>query len=224
MLKKKHILVIDDDKKLGNLLKSFLNEKGYLVDLAENTKVARNKMLNIAFDILILDVMLPVESGLTFASILRKKNNNVPIFMLSAMGDTNDRITGLKIGVDEYLSKPFEPEELLLRIENVIKRNSFSTKEINAVKLGIFHFHINERKLILNNNSIKLTTKECNVMLYLYKKIRDDVAREELAKNINVSTRSVDVLVKRLREKILSLPNSKNILLTSRGIGYRLDP
>ena len=223
MFNQKHILVIDDDQKLSSLLKSYLNGKGYHVDIAENTSLAREKMYCIIYDLLILDVMLPKESGLSFATKLRP-NNSVPILMLSAMGNTNDRIKGLKTGVDEYIPKPFEPEELLLRIENVIKRNKFLVKEINSIKIGAFLYNIKTNKLYSNSSSIKLTIKESKVLLYLYKNTGDDVNRNELAKEINVSTRSVDVLVKRLRSKILSLPQSKNILLTSRGIGYRLDP
>jgi len=223
MFNQKHILVIDDDQKLSNLLKSYLNEQGYHVDLAENTAVARDKMHSIIYDLLILDVMLPKESGLVFAATL-KKNDKIPILMLSAMGNTNDRIKGLKTGVDEYLPKPFEPEELLLRIKNIIKRNKQIVEEVNLIKIGTFSFNNNKNILYKKKFSIKLTIKESKVLLYLYKNTGNDVERDELAKEINVSTRSVDVLVKRLRSKILSLPQSKNILLTSRGIGYRLDP
>ena len=223
MFNQKHILVIDDDQKLSNLLKSYLNGQGYHVDLAENTAVARDKMHSIIYDLLILDVMLPKESGLVFAAKL-KKIDKIPILMLSAMGNTNDRIKGLKTGVDEYLPKPFEPEELLLRIKNIIKRNKQIVEEVNLIKIGTFSFNNYKNILYKKKCSIKLTIKEAKVLLYLYKNTGNDVERDELAKEINVSTRSVDVLVKRLRSKILSLPQSKNILLTSRGIGYRLDP
>ena len=223
MYKQKHILVIDDDKKLGSLLKSFLTEKGYLVDFVENTLSAREKMLNIIFDLLILDVMLPEESGLIFASNF-KINNDTPILMLSAMSNPSDRIKGLKTGVDEYLSKPFEPEELLLRIENIMKRNQSIVQEINSIKIGIFDFDIIKNFLSKKNTSVKLTVKETKVLLCLYKNLGNDVKREKLADEINVSVRTVDVLIKRLRSKITSLPTSKNILLTSRGIGYKLDP
>ena len=223
MFKLKHILVVDDDKKLGSLLKSFLNDKGYLVDVVENTHLAKEMLQSIIFDLLILDVMLPKESGLVFATNLKKKNS-VPILMLSAMGDATDRIKGLKTGVDEYLPKPFEPEELLLRIENVIKRNSDKNVEVNSIKIGSLIFDINKSLLSKDNVSVKLTIKETKVLLYLYKNIYIDVAREKLAKEISVSIRTVDVLVKRVREKIVCLPASKNVLLTSRGIGYRLDP
>ncbi len=223
MHKQKHILVIDDDKKLGSLLKSFLTKKGYLVDLVENTFSAREKMLNIIFDLLILDVMLPEESGLTFASNF-KIINDTPILMLSAMSNASDRIKGLKTGVDEYLSKPFEPEELLLRIENVMKRSKTIVQEVNSIKIGIFNFDIIKNFLSKKNKSVKLTVKETKVLLCLYKNLGNDVKREKLADEINVSVRTVDVLIKRLRSKITSLPTSKNILLTSRGIGYKLDP
>ena len=223
MYKQKHILVIDDDKKLGNLLKSFLTEKGYLVDFVENTLIAKEKLFNIIFDLLILDVMLPKESGLSFASKLRA-SNNTPILMLSAMSAPRDRIKGLKTGVDEYLAKPFEPEELLLRIENVIRRSQSIQQEINIIKIGFFSFDVNKNILSKKNASIKLTVKETKVLLHLYKNIGSDVKREKLANNISVSTRTIDVLVKRIREKISCLPNSKNFLLTSRGIGYKLEP
>ena len=223
MYKQKHILVIDDDKKLGNLLKSFLTEKGYLVDFVENTLIAKEKLFNIIFDLLILDVMLPKESGLSFASKLRA-SNDTPILMLSAMSAPRDRIKGLKTGVDEYLAKPFEPEELLLRIENVIRRSQSIQQEINIIKIGFFSFNVNKNILSKKNASIKLTVKETKVLLHLYKNLGYDVKREKLASDINVSIRTIDVLVKRIREKIISLPNSKNFLLTSRGIGYKLEP
>ena len=223
MYKQKHILVIDDDKKLGNLLKSFLTEKGYLVDFVENTLIAKEKLLNVIFDLLILDVMLPKESGLSFASKFRV-SNNTPILMLSAMSAPRDRIKGLKTGVDEYLAKPFEPEELLLRIENVIRRSQSIQQEINIIKIGLFSFDVNKNILSKKNASIKLTVKETKVLLQLYKNLGNDVKREKLAIDINVSIRTIDVLVKRIREKISYLPNSKNFLLTSRGIGYKLEP
>ncbi len=223
MYKQKHILVIDDDKKLGSLLKSFLTEKGYLVDFVENTLMAREKLFNIIFDLLILDVMLPKESGLSFASKLRA-SNETPILMLSAMSAPRDRIKGLKTGVDEYLAKPFEPEELLLRIENVIRRSQTIQQEINIIKIGSFSFDVNKSILSKSNSSIKLTVKETKVLLQLYQNLGSDVKREKLADEINVSIRTIDVLIRRIREKITSIPNSKNFLLTSRGIGYKLEP
>ena len=134
------------------------------------------------------------------------------------------RIKGLKTGVDEYLAKPFEPEELLLRIENVIRRSQSTQQEINIIKIGVFSFNVNKNILSKKNASIKLTVKETKVLLHLYKNLGSDVKREKLASDINVSIRTVDVLVKRIREKITSLPNSRNFLLTSRGIGYKLEP
>ena len=194
-----------------------------MVDTVEDTLLARERILNIIFDLLILDVMLPREDGLLFASRFRERNNT-PILMLSAMNAPSDRIKGLRTGVDEYLSKPFEPEELLLRIENVIKRNQSFQQEINTIKIGNFNFNIFKNVLSKNNASIKLTVKETTVLLCLYNNLGNDVEREKLAEEISVSIRTIDVLVKRLREKITSLPKSKNILLTSRGIGYKLEP
>jgi two-component system phosphate regulon response regulator OmpR len=222
MFQKKHILVIDDDEKLRKLLKSFLFEKGYLVDTSKDTHAAKIKMSNILYDLIILDVMLPQESGITFA----KKNKNIiniPILMLSAMSEVEDRIKGLKTGVDEYLCKPFEPEELLLRIENIIKRRSVLKTEANSIILGDCTFNSKDHVLIFNKGKIELTLNESKVLFHLYKKSNLAVNREELANILKVSDRSVDVIIKRLRQKIKHIPNHRNLLLTSRGIGYKME-
>ncbi|MBF96969.1 MAG: TorCAD operon transcriptional regulatory protein TorR [Alphaproteobacteria bacterium MarineAlpha9_Bin4] len=222
MFKKKHILVIDDDERLRNLLMSFLFEKGYLVDISNDTKSAKTKMSNILYDLIILDVMLPDESGIVFAK--KNINNiNIPILMLSAMSDVEDRIKGLKTGVDEYLCKPFEPEELLLRIENIIKRTSISSKTANAIMLGDCHFNSKEHTLEFNNKAINLTINESKVLFHLYKNSNNAVKREELASLLNVSDRTIDVIIKRLRSKISIIPYHQNLLLTSRGIGYKME-
>ena len=222
MLFEKHILVIDDDERLSNLLKSYLFKKGYLVDSAINTRIARIKMSYILYDLIILDVMLPEESGLKFASAVRK-NNNIPILMLSAMGEVEDRIKGLKTGVDEYLSKPFEPEELLLRVQNVIKRHNFKSKESNVIELGDLTYKLNDRLLVFSDQSIKLTTNESKIIMYLYKNLSNSVKREDLANLLKVSYRTIDVIIKRLRHKIKEFPNSQSLLMTSRGVGYKME-
>ena len=222
MLFEKHILVIDDDERLSNLLKSYLFKKGYLVDAAINTRIARIKMSYILYDLIILDVMLPEESGLKFASAVRK-NNNIPILMLSAMGEVEDRIKGLKTGVDEYLSKPFEPEELLLRVQNVIKRNNLKSKESNVIELGDLTYKLNDRLLVFSDQSIKLTTNESKIIMYLYKNLSNSVKREDLANLLKVSYRTIDVIIKRLRHKIKEFPNSQSLLMTSRGVGYKME-
>lgn len=222
MFQKKHILVIDDDEKLRKLLKSFLFEKGYLVDTSKDTHSAKVKMSNILYDLIILDVMLPEESGLTFA----KKNKNIiniPILMLSAMSEVEDRIKGLKTGVDEYLCKPFEPEELLLRIENIIKRRAVLEIEANSIILGDCIFNSKNHHLIFNEKKIKLTLNESKVLFHLYKNSNSAVRREELANILEVSDRTVDVIIKRLREKINKIPDHQSLLLTSRGIGYKME-
>ena len=222
MLFEKHILVIDDDERLSNLLKSYLFKKGYLVDSAINTRIARIKMSYILYDLIILDVMLPQESGLKFASAVRK-SNKIPILMLSAMGEVEDRIKGLKTGVDEYLSKPFEPEELLLRVQNVIKRHNFKSKESNVIELGDLTYKLNDRLLVFSDQSIKLTTNESKIIMYLYKNLSNSVKREDLANLLKVSYRTIDVIIKRLRHKIKEFPNSQNLLMTTRGVGYKME-
>ena len=222
MLFEKHILVIDDDERLSNLLKSYLFKKGYLVDAAINTRIARIKMSYILYDLIILDVMLPEESGLKFASAVRK-NNNIPILMLSAMGEVEDRIKGLKTGVDEYLSKPFEPEELLLRVQNVIKRDNLKNKESNVIELGDLTYKFDDRLLVFSDQSIKLTTNESKIIMYLYKNLSNSVKREDLANLLKVSYRTIDVIIKRLRHKIKEFPNSQNLLMTTRGVGYKME-
>ncbi len=221
MFKKKHILVIDDDKRLRNLLISFLFKKGYLVDSSHDTNSAKTKMSNILYDLIILDVMLPNESGISFAKKNREKIN-IPILMLSAMNEVEDRIKGLKTGVDEYLCKPFEPEELLLRIENLIKRTYTFTKRSNTVLLGDYIFNSKENILEFGNQNISLTNNESRILFHLFKNSNTAVKREVLAKLLNVSDRTVDVIIKRLRTKISKSSNNQNLLLTSRGIGYKM--
>ena len=222
MFKKKHILVIDDDERLRKLLKSYLFEKGYLVDDSSDTEIARKKMSNILYDLIILDVMLPKESGISFAE--RNKNIlNIPILMLSAMSDAEDRIKGLKTGVDEYLCKPFEPEELLLRIENIMKRRSEPTKGPNSIILGDCIFNNKEHTLFYDKKMIKLTFNESKILFHLFLNSNNAVKREDLANILSVSDRTIDVIVKRLRSKIYKIPHHQNLLLTSRGIGYKME-
>ncbi len=221
MFKNKHILVIDDDKRLRDLLISFLFKKGYLVDSSYDTESAKTKMSNILYDLIILDVMLPNESGISFAEKNREKIN-IPILMLSAMNDAEDRIKGLKTGVDEYLCKPFEPEELLLRIENLINRTYTSTKRSNKIMFGDYVFNSNENKLEFGEKEISLTNNERKILFHLFKNSNNAVKREVLAKLLNVSDRTVDVIIKRLRSKISKNSNHQNLLLTSRGIGYKM--
>ncbi len=222
MFNKKHILIIDDDKRLSELLKSFLFNKGYLVDSSLNTYDARDKLENIIYDLIILDVMMPRESGIDFAKNLRI-SNDVPILMLSAMGDPEDRIKGLKVGVDDYLSKPFEPEELLLRVKNILKNKITSNYKTGVIDLGGCNIQIQNNLLNYSGNSIKLTTNELKILLHLYRNLSTSIKREELAKIISVSSRTIDVMIKRLRSKIKDVPNHQSLLLTSRGIGYKMD-
>ena len=222
MFKNKHILVIDDDERLRNLLKSYLFEKGYLVDISSDTSEARIKISNILYDLIILDVMLPNESGITFAN-KNIPSLNVPILMLSAMSEVEDRIKGLKTGVDEYICKPFDPEELLLRVENIIKRTAIISKKANNILLGECLFNSKEHILEFNGKQIKLTLNESKILFHLYKNVNNAVKRRDLAKLINVSDRAIDVNIKRLREKIYKIPRHQSLLLTSRGVGYKME-
>ena len=222
MLFEKHILVVDDDERLSHLLKSYLFKKGYLVDSSVNTNIARKKMSCILYDLIILDIMLPNENGLKFATYLRKKSN-IPILMLSAMGEVEDRIKGLKTGVDEYVSKPFEPEELLLRIENVLKRENLKKNSSNSIELGDSTFKTDSRLLIFNGKNIKLTSSESRIIIFLYNNLSNSVKREDLAELLDVSFRTVDVIIKRLRFKLREVPNVENLLMTARGIGYKME-
>ena len=222
MLFEKHILVVDDDERLSHLLKSYLFKKGYLVDSSVNTNIARKKMSCILYDLILLDIMLPDENGLKFATYLRKKSN-VPILMLSAMGEVEDRIKGLKTGVDEYVSKPFEPEELLLRIENVLKRENLKKNSSNSIELGDSTFKTDSRLLIFNGKNIKLTSSESRIIIFLYNNLSNSVKREDLAELLDVSFRTVDVIIKRLRFKLREVPNVENLLMTARGIGYKME-
>tara|TARA_Y100001954_G_C15381113_1_gene393383 strand:- start:45 stop:548 length:504 start_codon:yes stop_codon:yes gene_type:complete len=166
--------------------------------------------------------MLPDENGLKFATYLRKKSN-VPILMLSAMGEVEDRIKGLKTGVDEYVSKPFEPEELLLRIENVLKRENLKKNSSNSIELGDSTFKTDSRLLIFNGKNIKLTSSESRIIIFLYNNLSNSVKREDLAELLDVSFRTVDVIIKRLRFKLREVPNVENLLMTARGIGYKME-
>ena len=146
-----HILVVDDDKRIVELIKNYLNKNKYRVSVAENAAEAREKLENIEFDLLILDIMMPGENGLELTNSLKKTNLNNPILLLSALGSSEDRIQGLEIGADDYLPKPFEPKELLLRIRNLLKRNKINKTKKIFVKFGSFKFNLKETKFIFNS-------------------------------------------------------------------------
>lgn len=216
-----HILVIDDDNRIRDLLARYLHEHGFRVTTAVDAASARATMRSLAFDLLILDVMMPHESGLDFARSLRRESQ-VPILMLTARAEPAQRIEGLETGVDDYLGKPFEPRELLLRVTNVLRRrtNAFPSGE---VRMGSFVFHIGRGELKHGSETVRLTERERELLRYFAQRPGTPVSRHELAKDgDNGGERAIDVQINRLRRKIEKDPANPVYLQTVRGKGYIL--
>ena len=219
-----HLLVVDDDRRIRDLLSRFLVSEGYRVTTAETAPDARAKLNGLSFDLLILDVMMPGESGFDFAEALRGTANNVPILMLTARDAAESRIKGLEIGADDYLSKPFEPRELSLRIANILKRaQPAAAPAVELVRFGPFVFHLARGELRKADDVIRLTDRERDMLRILAGTPGETVPRMALAGNGGtVSERAVDVQINRLRRKIESNPANPFYVQTVRGIGYRL--
>jgi two-component system phosphate regulon response regulator OmpR len=224
-----HILVIDDDKRLRDLLGRYLTEQGYRVTTAVDAADARAKMAGITFDLLVLDVMMPGESGLDLARNLRE-SSLVPILMLTAMGEANDRIAGLETGVDDYLVKgTFEPRELVLRINAILKRaqaRSERQTSVGAVKFGAFVFEIERRRLFKSGEPVHLTEAESELLFQLARRAGEPVTREDLSPPAEEGgeSRLIDVQMTRLRRKVEDDPRFPRFLVTVRGRGYMLQP
>ncbi|HVX91732.1 MAG TPA: response regulator transcription factor [Xanthobacteraceae bacterium] len=218
-----HLLVVDDDRRIRDLLSRFLSGEGYRITTADNAAEARAKLDGLSFDLLILDVMMPGESGFDLAKAIRS-NSGVPILMLTARDETESRIAGLEIGADDYVAKPFEPRELSLRIANILKRTQPSVPPaIESVRFGPFVFHIARGELRRGDDLIHLTDREREMLRILAAAPGETVARLALAGNGGiVGERAVDVQVNRLRRKIEVDPANPLLLQTVRGIGYRL--
>lgn len=218
-----HLLVVDDDRRIRDLLSRFLSGEGYRVTTADTATDARAKLSGLSFDLLILDVMMPGESGFDFAKALRG-GSNVPILMLTARDAAESRIRGLEIGADDYLSKPFEPRELSLRIANILKRSQPApAPQIESVRFGPFIFHLARGELRQGEDIIRLTDREREMLRILAASQGETVPRLALAGNGGaVSERAVDVQVNRLRRKIERNPANPIFVQTVRGIGYRL--
>jgi two-component system phosphate regulon response regulator OmpR len=217
-----HILVVDDDSRIRDLLARYLQDNGFRVTTAEDAQSARATMRSLSFDLLILDVMMPLESGLEFARSLRE-SSQVPILMLTARAEPEQRIEGLETGVDDYLAKPFEPRELLLRVSNVLRRGG--TPPTGEVRMGEFVFHISRGELKRENETIRLTERERDLLRYFAQRPRMPVSRHELAKGSEPGgERAIDVQINRLRRKIETDPANPVYLQTVRGKGYILYP
>jgi len=218
-----HLLVVDDDRRIRDLLSRFLAEEGYRVSTAETAKDARAKLNGLSFDLLILDVMMPGESGFDLAKAIRG-TSDVPILMLTARDAAESRIKGLEMGADDYLAKPFEPRELSLRIANILKRAQPAvTPVVEQVSFGPFVFHLARGELRRGEDVIRLTDRERDMLRVLATTPGETVPRMALAGNGGtVSERAVDVQVNRLRRKIERNPADPLFVQTVRGIGYRL--
>jgi two-component system phosphate regulon response regulator OmpR len=219
-----HVLFVDDDRRLRDLLGRFLAEHGYRVTATANAGQATSKLENMIFDIIVLDVMMPGENGFDFAKRLRQ-TSAVPILMLTARADSKDRVYGLEIGADDYLSKPFEPRELLLRLGNILKRNSdrpeIKTREF--IRFGPFTFRFDRGELKCGDETVRITEREREILAALGSKAGENVPRDELAGQGNAANeRTIDVQINRLRRKIEKDPANPAYLQAVRGIGYRL--
>jgi two-component system phosphate regulon response regulator OmpR len=216
---KPHILIVDDDDRLRALLKKFLGEQGFMVTAAADVAEARRKLEWFAFDLMILDVMMPGETGLSFLESLKDKK--LPVLMLSAMGEADDRIKGLEFGAEDYLAKPFEPKELVLRVRSILRRGR--SPDVKMISFGDCVFNAAAGVLTRNGVAVSLTTNEMALLKALAESAGNPVSREALAARMpgSGSERAVDVQITRLRKKIEE--NDKPVYLqTVRGSGYVL--
>ncbi len=220
-----HVLVVDDDDRLRDLLGKFLSDHDFMVVTAADAADAREKMKTLSFDIIVLDLMMPGESGLDFAEDFRR-HSDVPILMLTAMGEPEDRIDGLERGADDYLVKPFEPQELLLRINNILRRTPMPGSPLPDVRMGEVLFQPERGELSRAGEPIRLTDVEASLLHALAQRAGDILSREELIELTGASGggRAVDVQVTRLRRKIEQNPKVPRYLQTVRGKGYVLRP
>jgi len=220
-----HVLVVDDDRRLRALLSTYLVKHGHRVTVAPTAAKARAFLDGLAFDIIVLDVMMPVENGFDFAADLRGRSQ-VPILMLTARGEPQDRVRGLEIGVDDYLAKPFEPRELLLRIGSVLRRTrapSAGSPEATVVRFGRFTFSLERGELRAGEDPVRITEREREMLRLLTANAGAIISREALSGSGGAAQeRTVDVLVNRLRRKIEQDPANPVYLQTARGAGYRL--
>ncbi|MCC6921211.1 MAG: response regulator [Alphaproteobacteria bacterium] len=220
----RHILVVDDDTRIRTLLQRFLSTNGYRVTMAADAAEARTHLRNFAFDLIVLDVMMPGEDGLSLTQFLRK-SSDVPVLLLTARGEAADRIAGLESGADDYLAKPFEPRELLLRIAAIGRRARAERSALKEVRLGAFRFDPERGEMTRDGRQVKLTGAETALLRLLSAHAGKPISRTELAQRTGAGLeRSIDVQVTRLRRKIETDPKMPLYLQTVRSIGYVLIP
>ena len=218
---KDHILIVDDDDRIRNLLKDYLSENNYIVSTAENADQAKEKLKYLKFDIIILDVMMPGQNGYELTGEIKKKIK-VPIILLTAKGEVENRIKGLELGADDYIGKPFEPKELLLRIKNIInKNNKIDFKSKHSV--GTASIDLNKMTISFNNKTKKINNSEKKVLIEMLSNPGVTYSREEIGKISGINQeRSIDVMITRLRQKLEEDPKNPKYLQTIRGSGYVL--
>jgi two-component system phosphate regulon response regulator OmpR len=218
-----HLFVVDDDRRIRDLLSRFLRAEGYRVTTARNAAEAYAKLDGLSFDLLVLDVMMPGESGFDLARKIRT-SSSVPILMLTARDEKESRIEGLEIGADDYVTKPFEPRELSLRIANILKRaRPAAMPAVESVRVGPFMFHIGRGELRRGDEIVHLTDREREMLALLAAAPGETVPRQALGTDTGSGNeRAVDVQINRLRRKIEQDPANPLIVQTVRGIGYRL--
>jgi two-component system, OmpR family, phosphate regulon response regulator OmpR len=218
-----HLLVVDDDTRIRNLLKQYLSENGFRVTVSGTAAEARRKLAGLDFDLIVLDVMMPGESGVDLTKALRP-DKNVPILMLTALSETESRITGLEAGADDYLPKPFDPRELILRINNILRRGGPpSVPKVEQIVFGPYTFQIAKRELKKGGEALKLTDREQEILAIFAERAGETIPRHELVgDDAEVGERTIDVQINRLRRKIERDPSNPVWLQTVRGIGYRL--
>ena len=219
----KSILIIDDDKRLRELLEDYLKEKKYNIHLCDDFSSAKEVLQYFIFDLVIVDRMMPTGDGINLIELIKEKNNT-PVIMLTAMGESENRIEGLKFGADDYISKPFEPEELYLRIQKLLDLYKDNISKLNKIVFGQFIFNISSLQLKKGSENIYLTEGENELLLKLIDKKNKIVLREELANSENDENelRKVDVQITRLRHKIEENPKQPHFIKTIRGKGYKL--
>ena len=216
-----HILVVDDDDKIRSLIRQFLSEKGFIVSSAENAEKAKSKIEIFNFNLIILDVMMPGQSGYELTKEL-KESKNIPIILLTAKGEVENRIHGLELGADDYLGKPFDPKELLLRVKNVIKMN-IDPNTLLSSKIGEAELNLNKMTIKLKEKVKKINLSEKKVLIKMLSSPGRIFSRSEIGKISNISKeRSIDVMITRLRKKIEMNPKNPKFLQTIRGSGYVL--
>jgi two-component system phosphate regulon response regulator OmpR len=219
---KKHILVVDDDERIRELLKEFLENENYYVSTAKDSADAKQKLSLIKFDLIVLDIMMPGQSGLELTKEIKQKNDQ-PIILLTAMGETSDRISGLETGADDYLPKPFEPKELLLRIKSILKRIQVNKKGVHIIKFGDKKVDLKKMIIIGNKVTEKLNVSEVTILEKMIVSIGKIFERSNLANIVGLKNeRAIDVLITRLRQKIEPDPKNPIYLQTVRGNGYVL--